>query len=264
MFTKIPPHDHLSLDFVHDMVGEGGTYVSCRRPGSNMNGLPPFAIPQPPATSDPPQPPTASDPPQPPAASDPPIPGADVLSYGTGHSKPKQRKRGRLTESDAQAVLAAKEKILAIVEALDLELELGGPDGVWRAMGLSQRPERASQLWNAFQAQHANQKGKGDSESLFLQIAMEPTSDIVLVSTKVYKDKIKDDYESWIAHLDTLDPTVRADESSNLLTWHTTKILEDELGRIHLPGGRAKKMEKIKEELGQEVNIPCYRLKISY
>jgi len=89
------------------------------------------------------------------------IPGANALAYG---SLPKRRRRklGRLSDSDAEAVAAAREKILAIVEDLDSELQLGGPDGVWRAMGLTQRTERVSQLWNAFQARSADQEGKGD------------------------------------------------------------------------------------------------------
>jgi hypothetical protein len=45
--------------------------------------------------------------------------------------KPKQCKQGHLTADNAEAVAKAKEEILGIVEALDSQLQLGGPDGVW-------------------------------------------------------------------------------------------------------------------------------------
>ncbi|KAF9511872.1 hypothetical protein BS47DRAFT_1363517 [Hydnum rufescens UP504] len=101
-WDMIPPHDHISLDFVPDVVGGDDLWVSKRRPVSHTDlplaqGL--FLV-------------------------------ADVLAYASGVPKPKPHKRGCLTANDAEAVAKAKEDILGIVEALDSQLQLGGPDCV--------------------------------------------------------------------------------------------------------------------------------------
>jgi hypothetical protein len=88
----------------------------------------------------------------------------DVLAYASGVPKPKWCKQGCLTANNVEAVATAKEEILGIVEALDVQLQLGGPDGVWQAMGLTWRSEWVTQLWNAFQAWHASE-GLGNCES---------------------------------------------------------------------------------------------------
>jgi len=75
------------------------------------------------------------------------------------------------------------------------------------------------------------------------------------VSTKEYKSKIKADYQTWGVRLNALEPGSRTQEEAELLDWHKTKILEAELASVRLPGGRAKKMEKIKEEMGRDVCI---------
>jgi hypothetical protein len=93
------------------------------------------------------------------------LPPADVLSYASALPKRKRRKRGRLVQSDLEAVEQGKEQILRIVEDLDTKLQLGGPDGVWRAMGLTKRKERSSHIWNAFEAQYSSVTPKDDLAS---------------------------------------------------------------------------------------------------
>ncbi|KAF9503649.1 hypothetical protein BS47DRAFT_1402205 [Hydnum rufescens UP504] len=225
-WDMIPPHDHISLDFVPDVVGGDDLWVSKRRPVSHTDL--PLRVPVTTFLT-----PTAS---ELQAQGTGVIPGADVLAYASGVPKPKPHKRGCLTANDAEAVAKAKEDILGIVEALDSQLQLGGPDHVWRAMGLTRRREQATQLWNAFQARHASE-GLGD------------------LSPQVYKEKAHADYDAWKLGLDALDPVARTSEESELLTWHERNILETEVASVQLPGGRVKKMEKIKSEMGEQASF---------
>ncbi|KAF9511565.1 hypothetical protein BS47DRAFT_1363713 [Hydnum rufescens UP504] len=225
-WDMIPPHDHISLDFVPDVVGGNDLWVSKQRPVSHTDL--PLRVPVTTFLT-----PTAS---ELQAQGTGVIPGADVLAYASGVPKPKPHKRGCLTANDVEAVAKAKEDILGIVEALDSQLQLGGPDRVWRAMGLTWRRERATQLWNAFQARHASE-GLGD------------------LSPQVYKEKAHADYDAWKLGLDALDPVAQMSEESELLTWHEQNILETEVASVQLPGGRVKKMEKIKSEMGEQASF---------
>ncbi|KAF9504554.1 hypothetical protein BS47DRAFT_1368701 [Hydnum rufescens UP504] len=221
-WDMIPPHDHISLDFVPDVVGGDDLWVSKRRPVSHTDL--PLRVPVTTFLT-----PTAS---ELQAQGTGVIPGADVLAYASGVPKPKPHKRGCLTANDAEAVAKAKEDILGIVEALDSQLQLGGPDRVWRAMGLTRRHGMPLRDW-----------------------ATGSVSDAFSVSPQVYKEKAHADYDAWKLGLDALDPVAQTSEESELLTWHEQNILETEVASVQLPGGRVKTMEKIKSEMGEQASF---------
>ncbi|KAF9511284.1 hypothetical protein BS47DRAFT_1395287 [Hydnum rufescens UP504] len=108
VWDMIPPHNHISLDFFPDVVEGDDLWVSkwqpdqidiCFRLVCGFDGSVALT-------------PTASELQAQPTGV---IPGADILAYAS------------------EAVAKAKEDILGIVEALDSQLQLGGPDCAWHA-----------------------------------------------------------------------------------------------------------------------------------
>jgi hypothetical protein len=84
-------------------------------------------------------------------------------------------------------------------------------------------------------------------------------SDAFSVSPQAYKEKAHANYDAWKLGLDALDPGAQTSEESELLAWHERNILKTEVASVQLPGGQAKKMEKIKSEMGEQV---CFHITI--
>ncbi|KAF9514041.1 hypothetical protein BS47DRAFT_1361997 [Hydnum rufescens UP504] len=134
---------------------------------------------------------------------------------------------------------------MAIVEHVDSELHLGGPDGVWRAMGLTRRSEKSSQVWNAFQSRHA------------VLEARDPDT-----AADVYKATVKAGFEAWKSEGEALDPEAQTQRESELIAWHNQHLLEKEVASTHLPGGRMKQMLKIQSRLGEDATLNLLNLGI--
>ncbi|KAF9502734.1 hypothetical protein BS47DRAFT_1403179 [Hydnum rufescens UP504] len=173
------------------------------------------------------------------------LPPADVLAYGSTVPKRKRRKAGRLPDNALEVLAEAKENIMAIVERVDSELHLGGPDGVWHAMGLTRRSEKSSQVWNAFQSRHA------------VLEARDPDT-----AADVYKATVKAGFEAWKSEGKALDPEAQTQRESELIAWHNQHLLEKEVASTHLPGGRMKQMLKIQSRLGEDATLNLLNLGI--
>jgi hypothetical protein len=73
------------------------------------------------------------------------------------------------------------------------------------------------------------------------------------VSPQAYKEKAHTDYDAWKLGLNALDLVAWTSEESELLAWHEQNIIKTKVASVQLPGSQAKKMERIKSEMGEQV-----------